>query len=65
MEIKIDRIKPGFANVVSSTSMTKDDTGKYHYNYDSSGAVAGTYRVTYTATDGSRITIEKEEFTLE
>jgi len=51
---------------VDSVAMTKDATGKYHYDYASSTtAITGTYTAKYTATDGTRITIEKERFSLE
>ena len=65
VKIMIDRIKPNFANVVVATDMTKDSTGKYHYDYQTATAIAGEYEVTYTATDGTRITIEKDSFTLD
>lgn len=64
MNIAIDCQKP-FSNVVSSTAMVKDSTGKYHYDYNSSGATPGNYKAIYTATDGTRITIETDGFTLE
>jgi len=65
MNIVIDLIKPNFTNIITSTAMTKDSTGKYHYDLDSAGSDRGTYQATYTATDGTRITIEKEGFELE
>jgi len=61
----IDEIEPRSIPVVASTAMTKDSTGKYHYDFASAGNEAGTYRVIYTATDGTRITIEKDRFHLE
>ena len=52
--------------VVPTTSMgTPDSTGKYHYDFASTGKPGLTYTVYYTATDGSRITIAKDEFKLE
>jgi len=49
---------------VSSVDMTKDSTGKYHYDCQTTGYIDGAYEVKYTATDGTRITIETESFTL-
>lgn len=66
MKVGIDQISPSFANVIAiSTDMTKDGTGLYHYDYDSSSAAKGTYKVTYKAIDGSRVTIERGTFSLE
>ena len=65
MQIAIDWIKPNFGNIITATNMTKDSTGKYHYDFASAGKQAGSYQVIYTATDGTRITIEKETFSLE
>ena len=51
---------------ISSTAMTKDSTGTYHYDYATASlTLMGVYSVVYTATDGTRITIEKETFSLE
>lgn len=65
MRIVIDRISPVGQNIIASTAMIKDATGGYHYDYDSAGALAGTYVAKYTAVNGTRITIEKYTFTLE
>lgn len=65
MKIVIDRVKPNFTNIVSSTAMTKDSTGTYHYDFQTSSVTIGTYEIEYTATDGSRISIQKDEFILE
>jgi len=45
--------------------MTKDATGKYHYDCQTAGYLDGKYEGKYVATDGSRITIETETFELE
>ena len=65
MNILIDQTSPVGKNVIASTTMVNDSTGKYHYDYDSSDASEGTYEAKYTATDGARITIEKDTFILE
>jgi len=50
---------------VDSVDMTKDSTGKYHYDCQTTDYVDGKYDVKYVATDGTRITIQKEIFNLE
>jgi len=50
---------------VSSVDMTKDSTGKYHYDCQTADYIDGKYNVRYTATDGTRITMEIDSFTLE
>ena len=50
---------------VESQSMTKDSTGKYHYDWNTSAdSILGIYYVVYTATDGSRISIGKDSVEL-
>ena len=49
---------------VTDAAMTKDAVGKYHYDYQASGVI-GRYTVLYTATDGTRISIQKDTFNLE
>lgn len=49
---------------ITSTAMTKDSTGTYHYDAATSSLAVGTYRVIYTATDGTRITIVTDTFQL-
>lgn len=53
------------AKKVDAVAMTKDSTGKYHYDCQTSGYDDGIYKVKYIATDGSRISIEKQDFSLE
>ena len=49
----------------NAVAMTKDAVGKYHYDAQTAGWIAGKCDVVYTATDGTRITIQRESFTLE
>ena len=49
---------------VNAIDMTKDAVGKYHYDCQTAGYIDGKYLVEYKATDGIRITIEKESFIL-
>jgi hypothetical protein len=65
MNIGIAREIPNYAAVVNATGMTNDGTGLYHYDCATTNFVPGDYKVTYTATDGTRITIENATFTLE
>ena len=54
-----------FGNVkVNAVDMTKDSTGKYHYDCQTAGYVDGKYIAKYVATDGTRITIEEKDFSL-
>ena len=64
MNIVINRVQP-FESIISSTAMTNDSTGTYHYDFASASKVVGEYEILYTATDGSRITIETDTFNLE
>jgi len=50
---------------IDNAVMTKDAIGKYHYDCQTTDYVDGKYIVTYVATDGTRITIQKESFNLE
>ncbi len=65
MNIAIDQIGPQYSNQVSSTSMTNDGTGKYHHDCATSSMTVGIYKVIYTATDETRITIVTDTFKLE
>ena len=64
MKIEVGLL-PSVADVVSSTNMEKDSTGLYHYDFQSSGEAYGNYIITYTATDGTRITIQEDTLSLE
>lgn len=65
MNIIIDRIKPNFENIIALTAMQRDGAGEYHYDFDTSVITSNsTYEVTYIATDGTRITKQKDTFEL-
>ena len=49
---------------VADVAMTKNSVGHYHYDFNSVGVSADSFTVVYKATDGTRITIEKERFDL-
>ena len=49
---------------VDGVVMTKDAVGKYHYDFATLNMAEGVYVVRYEATDGTRITIEKDTFSL-
>ena len=63
MEIEITRVPPA-SGAVAKVAMINDEVGKYHFDY-TVGAETGVYEVKYTATDGARVTIEKDTFQLE
>lgn len=64
--MKIDITNPVGTSVVTATAMTKDDTGTYHYDYTpAADAMLGKYKVKYTATDSTRVTIQNDSFILE
>ena len=64
IEIQIQTQKEG-TEVVAEVAMTNDSTGKYHFDYSTTGSEAlGGYRVRYKLTDGARITIEDDFFEL-
>ena len=65
MNIVIDQTAPDSASKITSTAMTNDSTGLYHYDCQVAGYAAGDYKITYTATDGTRISIQTDTFTLE
>ena len=50
--------------VVDNVSMVKDSTGKYHYDFDSTGKQVGVYNAEFIATDGSRISKQRDSFNL-
>ena len=51
--------------LVSNVSMSKDSTGNYHYDFNSTDNYPlGTYTVTYTAKDGVRVTKQLDYFNL-
>lgn len=64
--MKISIYDPAYDIVVNEQDMIKDETGKYHYDYNSpSNASRGKYTIKCTSVEGSRITIEKDFFVLE
>ena len=64
MNIEIARIKPGYEAVVTSTAMSNDGVGLYHYDFQSADKSLGYYEVVYTATDGARISIQTDALQL-
>ena len=65
ISMKITITDKNYEVKVNNVDMTKDAVGKYHYDFQTAGCIDGKYEVAYKATDGSRITIEKEFFTLQ
>ena len=63
--MKITIISPPGSIIINAIDMTKNAVGKYYYDFASASQAEGEYIVKYTATDGSRITIEKGKFRLE
>lgn len=63
--MKITIRNPMKAEVVAPTNMVKDSTGKYHYDFQApSAGPMGTWVAEYNATNGTRITITRQEFGL-
>ena len=57
---------PTGSAMVSGSSMTKDSTGNYHYDFTPGTADAtGVYTVVYTAITGARVAKRKDHFTVE
>lgn len=63
--VKVSVYDPTGVIDVTAASMTKDSTGYYHYDYQSAGKSAGTYRARVTDTDATRITNKDGFFQLE
>ena len=55
-------IKGPATNGVENQDMVKDDVGKYHYDFNPSKKLEGTYTVIYTDVDGTRVTIADDHF---
>ena len=51
--------------ILGTYSMTKDSTGKYHYDFQSANRVAGKYIAKYVSAHGTRISEERDVFDLE
>jgi len=62
MNIVIDMISPRYTAIITSTAMTKDSTGLYHYDFQTASQMRGEYKATVTATDGAHITKTTESF---
>lgn len=56
--------KPDGTVDINSATLSRDGTGLYHYDFDSTGRVAGYYRVKVTLTFVDRVTIKQGGFTL-
>lgn len=67
MKIEIDKVTSAgtvMQIVIAETAMTKDSTGTYHYDFTATTSGVGNYRAKYVATDGTRITISNDSFSL-
>ena len=64
ISMKITITDKNYVAKVNNADMTKDAVGKYHYDCQTAGYIDGKYEVAYKATDGARITIQKETFIL-
>lgn len=64
--MKITITDPSGAKKVDNQAMSPDALGKYHTDYTipTDGGL-GRWNVEYVATDGARITIERDTFTVE
>jgi hypothetical protein len=63
--VKIGVTAPNNTAVVTAQDMTNDSVGAYHYDYTPAATVSlGEYKVRYTATDGARVTIQDDVFSL-
>ncbi len=64
--LKITIINSQKQTIVDNQDMAKDSTGTYHYDYSlSDTAPIGIYLVRYKATDGSRVSMTKDTFSVE
>lgn len=63
--IKITITAPDSSLAVNDQAMSKDDTGKYYYDWTSDAQdVLGIYRCKFELVDNSRVTMEKDSFEL-
>jgi hypothetical protein len=62
--LMVDIWDPDDLQVVTAAAMTRDSVGVYHYDY-LAGAKLGTYQVLYTATDGTRVTKQRDSFNVQ
>ena len=63
MKVKVYRARP-YEEKVASIAMTYDSEGAYHYDCQTADYEKGEYEIFYTATDETRISIEKALFSL-
>lgn len=63
--IRVRRTTPRPTIAVDYVSMTNDAEGTFHYDFDSSSMLAGTYKVSFKAIDGTRTSIQTTNFELE
>jgi len=63
--IRISIYKPDGAIDVNMVDGSKEGTGKYNYNYDTTGKPKGIYRVRWQAKDGIKVTMEDASFKLD
>ena len=56
---------PNQTKIVDDVNMTKSETGKYYYDFQSEGHNAGHYVVKYTAVDGEHKSTLLTSFDLE
>lgn len=61
--VKISIYREGTIDV-DEASMTRDATGKYSYNYQTTGKLTGKYRAKFTAIDGDDKSIKNGAFKL-
>jgi hypothetical protein len=57
--VSVVRKYPSPETIQDFTAMTKDDTGQYHYDFQSAGNDGGIYRFVLKLTDGTRISMAK------
>lgn len=62
--MRIDILDPSDVAVVTAQNMVRDSAGVYHYDY-LAPATKGPYTVVYTATDGSRVTKQRDSFNVQ
>ena len=62
--ITITITNPSGTVVTNAVAMTKDGTGLYHYDFNPANAPLGNYDVVYIATNGGRVTIQDDNFSL-
>lgn len=64
--VNVSVYKDGTATpLISDAAMSKDSTGNYHYDFQTTGLTTGKYRARVTDTDGTRIVIRDGVFSLE